>query len=391
MRKLVLKKMMIVLVSIFCFSPVSAQVSQQQADKLDSLITKLVNQERYSDAIDTQKKRLDILKELHGETDTTYIEGLVFLGKYYARNQQLDEAIKTLRKATSLYEENISSSDGDFAYYLDNLAFYLSAAQQTEEAELIGRRALSIYEKKGKLDEHLAAILLHLAETCHENKRYQEAIQFELRSLSIIKKLMGEHSEEYINELAYLQKFYESAGEKERVDNMKERIDKLVKERNEGYVDLPKLVEFKTPEICHMHNNDALRCCAYFLTHRLSAPNMNEAAKYILNWSYSTADVHIEINEMIGQFLTNQNEMAYMIAYTAATSYYCLTQNHEWIDEEGYVRVMHTLLDFYDQNKDLSGKIDSLENYLKLRKKEKLDQQLLKDYQKLRESSKSKM
>ena len=52
---------------------------------------------------------------------------------------------------------------------------------------------------------------------------------------------------------------------------------------------------------------------------------------------------------------------------------------------------MHTLLDFYDQNKDLSGKIDSLENYLKLRKKEKLDQQLLKDYQKLRESSKSKM
>ncbi len=94
---------------------------------------------------------------------------------------------------------------------------------------------------------------------------------------------------------------------------------------------------------------------------------------------------------MIGQFLTNQNEMAYMIAYTAATSYYCLTQNHEWIDEEGYVRVMHTLLDFYDQNKDLSGKIDSLENYLKLRKKEKLDQQLLKDYQKLRESSKSKM
>ena len=156
MKKLVLKKMMIVLVSMFYFSPISAQVSQQQADKLDSLITKLVNQERYSDAIDTQKKRLDILKELHGETDTTYIEGLVFLGKYYARNQQLDEAIKTLRKATSLYEENISSSDGDFAYYLDNLAFYLSAAQQTEEAELIGRRALSIYEKKGKLDEHLA-------------------------------------------------------------------------------------------------------------------------------------------------------------------------------------------------------------------------------------------
>ena len=316
---------------------------------------------------------------------------MVFLGKYYARNQQLEEAIKTLRKATLLYEEHISSSDGSFAYYLDNLAFYLSAAHQTEEAELIGKRSLGIYEKIGKRDEHLAAILMHLAEICHENKHYQEAIQYELRSLSIIKKLMGEHSDEYINELSYLQKFYESAGEKDRADNLKERIDKLVKERNEGYVDLPKLVEFKTPEICHMHNNDALRCCAYFLTHRLSAPNMNEAAKYILNWSYSTADVHIEINEMIGQFLTNQNEMAYMIAYTAATSYYCLTENHEMLDEEGYLRVMHTLLDFYNQNKDLSGKIDSLENYLKLRNKDKLDKLLSKDYQKLREARMTKM
>ena len=159
---------------------------------------------------------------------------MVFLGKYYARNQQLEEAIKTLRKATLLYEEHISSSDGSFAYYLDNLAFYLSAAHQTEEAELIGKRSLGIYEKIGKRDEHLAAILMHLAEICHENKHYQEAIQYELRSLSIIKKLMGEHSDEYINELSYLQKFYESAGEKDRADNLKERIDKLVKERNEG-------------------------------------------------------------------------------------------------------------------------------------------------------------
>ena len=365
---------------------VSAQVSLQQAEKLDTLISKLIDQDRYADAIDIQKQRLDILKQIFGETDSTYISEMAFLGKYYARNKQLDEAIKTIRKATELCEEYFGPSNLDLACYLDNLAFYLAASNQDEEAELIGKRALDIYEKTGKPDDHLAAILMHLAESCHENKHFQEAIQYELRSLNIIRKLYGEHSEEYLGELPYMMKYYESAGEKDRVEKLKERIEKLKEERKQGFEDLPQFVEFKTPEICHQHNDDALRCCAYYLTHRLNAPNMDEAAQYILNWSISSGDVNIHIGETITHVIAKQENYAYMIAYIAASAYYCLTGNIKQLDEDRYLKTMNALLDFYDGNKDISGEIDFFEKYLKLRNKEKLDDQLRKDFKKMEET-----
>lgn len=365
---------------------VSAQVSLQQAEKLDTLVSKLLNQDRYADAIDIQKQRLDILKQNLGESDSTYISEMVFLGKYYARNKQFDEAIKTLRKATELCEQHFGPSNSNLACYLDNLAFYLAASNQDEEAELIGKRALDIYEKKGKSDDHLAAILMHLAESCHENKHFQEAIQYELRSLNILRKLYGEHSEEYLGELPYMMKYYESAGDKEKVEKLKERIDKLKEERKQGFEDLPQLVEFKTPEICHQHNDDALRCCAYYLTHRLNAPNMDEAAQYILNWSISSSDVIIHIGETITHFIAKQENYAYMIAYIAASAFYCLTENIKQLDEDRYLKAMNALLNFYDGNKDLSGEIVFFEKYLKLRSKEKLDDQLRKDFKKMEET-----
>lgn len=380
------KRLFLVALTLFYFSTIFAQKDQQQAEKLDTLVTKLVNQERYADAIDIQKQRLDILKDLYGEGDSTYIEGLGFLGKYYARNQQIDEAIKSLRKATELFETHISTSDYRLSYYLDNLALYLSLSHQSEEAELICRKALGIYMNKGKNDGHMAAILMHLAENCHENKRYQDAIQNELRSLNILKKINGEHSELYINELSYLQKYYESAGQNDMVEKTKERIDKLIREKKAGYEDLPKLIEFKTPEICRMHNDDALRCCIYYLTHRLNAPNIDEATQYILRWSITSADVNIKIGGDITQFLTKQEDTPYLVAYIAAHIYFCLTEDIKQIDEERYIKAINAVLNFYDQNKDLSGNIKVLDDYLKLRKKGKLDSQLLKDYKKYQEA-----
>lgn len=381
-----MKKTILVIMAmcLICVLHVSAQVSQQEAEKLDSMVTKLITQERYSDAIDLQKKRLDILSQIYGEADSTYIEGLVFLGKYYARNSQLVDAIDILRKATDLYEKHINPSDVNMALYLDNLAFYLCANHQSGEAEPICRKALDIYEKKGAQDSHLGAILMHLAEICSDNQQAQEAIKYELRALNIIKKVNGEHSDLYIGELSYLIRYYEAVGDNEKIDRLKERIETLTKEKQNGYVDLPKPVQFKTPEICHQHNDDVLVCCNYYLTHRLSAPNMNEAAQYIFSWSVASDDVMIEMGRTLSQLVTKQEYLAYMIAYTAASAWYCLTYDMKRLDEEGYLKVMNALLEFYQQNKDLSGSVDVLESYVKIKKKEKRDRQFQKEYNELR-------
>ena len=63
------------------------EMTREQADKLDSLTIKLMNQERYEDAIKAKERELTILKTLYGEKDTTYIRGLAFCAKIYYRNR----------------------------------------------------------------------------------------------------------------------------------------------------------------------------------------------------------------------------------------------------------------------------------------------------------------
>lgn len=72
------------------------EISKEQADKLNAVTIKLMNQERYDDAIKTKERELVILKALNGETDSTYIKQLAFSAKLYYRNNQPEEAVKAL-------------------------------------------------------------------------------------------------------------------------------------------------------------------------------------------------------------------------------------------------------------------------------------------------------
>ena len=154
----------------------------------------------------------------------------------------------------------------------------------------------------------------------------------------------------------------------------KEHAERLTKEKEQGYVDLPEPVQFETAETCHEHNDDALICITYYLTHLLVAPNMDQAAQYIINWSAATADVNVVVGKK--QAMMER----YMIAYIAATAYFCLTENTKVLDEPLFIKAITALLDFYKSNRVLTGKVDVLEDYLKLQDKGKLENQLHKDF-----------
>ena len=100
------------------------EMTRQQADKLDSLTKKLMNQERYEDAIKAKERELTILKVLYGEKDSTYIKELAFSAKLYYRNMQPQEAANTVEKAAQLYAKHISDSNENYAFFLDNLSLY---------------------------------------------------------------------------------------------------------------------------------------------------------------------------------------------------------------------------------------------------------------------------
>ena len=369
------------LIIILCIAPLSLwsqekPVTQEEADKLDSLVSILMRNQHYEDALETKKREIDILKQLHGEKDSLYLRQKALSGKIYYRLGKREEAAKITTEAAEEYGKYVSSKDKYYAFFLDNASLYWSSVKEFAKGKELSLRAFKAYEQLGLQDIDFAAILMHLAENCDGAGQPQEAIKYDLLALDIFKKTVGEHSDSYIGELGYLQSYYEHAGDTAKAKKMKEQAERLTAEKEKGYVDLPEPVQFETADICHEHNDDALKCITYYLTHMLNAPNMNQAAQYITNWSAATADVNIVIGE-------KQAMMAsYMIAYIAATAYFCLTENVKKLDEPLFVKVIMALLDFYEPNRAITGKVEVLEDYLKLQEKGKLEKQLHKDFSK---------
>lgn len=353
------------------------EISKEQANKLNAITLKLMDQKRYDDAIKAKERELVILKSLYGETDSTYIKQFAFSAKLYYRNKQLAEAANVIEKAANLYAANVSNSDAMYACYLDNLSLYQLSINDYVKAAENCRKALTIYEKLGRNDYDLAVILMHMAEASHYIDQTSEAIKYEIRALIIIKKVYGEHSDEYLDELPYLHKYYTAINDEKNSKQVEDEIARLNKEKEEGIVDLPEPIIFKSAEDCREHNGDAFKCIEYYLTHKVSAPQINLAARYILNWSEASGDVNITIGKEIAPLASEKNP-AYLVAYIASCSYVCLTENIKELDEEHFIQAIDILLQFYKPNSQLTGKVDLLENYLKLQEKGKLEKTLRK-------------
>lgn len=378
-----MKKILVYL--LLCLAPLSiwgqdTSATQEEADKLDSLVVKLMNYKRYDDALTAKQREVEILKQLHGEKDSVYLRNKAFLGKIYYRLGKAEEAAKITTEAAEEYGEYVSNNDDYYAFFLDNASIYWASANQFSKATELSRRSLTVYEQLGKQDFDLANILIHTAENCDGNGQPQEAIKYDLRALNLLKKTSGEHSDNYILELSYLHKYYEHAEDTNNAKKTKEYAERLAEEKKQGYVDLPEPVQFKTAKMCREHNDDALRCIAYYLTHMLSASNMNQAAQYIMNWSIATEDANIVIGEKLSKLATSQETMPYLTAFIAASSYYSLTEHVKQLDEPLFIKAVTALLQFYEPNRKLTGKVEVLEEYLKLQEKGKLEKQLHKDF-----------
>ena len=380
-----MKRAALTIIAIMTFLTAWSQgdvITREQADKLDSVTVKLMKQERFGDAIKTIERELAILKSLYGEKDSTYIRKLAFSAKLYFRDQQQKEAVEIVGKAVNLYGENVSNKDSLYAFYLDNLSHYQISIKEYAKAKENCRKALTIYEQLGIQDYDLAAILMHMAEACYYCNEYQDAVKHELRSLNIIENIYGKHSDEYIDELPYLQEYYLANGDQKNADGVEKSISKLQQEKENGIVDLPELIEFKSAEVCREHNADAMTCIKYFLSHTLNAPQTDDAAQYILNWSAASDDVHIVIGEEMSSLADNQTSMPYLVAYIAACSYCCLRDGTQKLDEQQFQNAMDILLQFYEPNEKLTGKVDLLDKYLKLQKRGKLEKELSKVFAK---------
>ena len=376
-----MKKLAFFLLFILSIMPAAAQSQSASTAKLDSLANKLFKEENFSKSLEIRLKHLDALKNEVGEKDSTYIFSLLQLGKCYYRTDQLGKALGTAQKVVNLYGQNISTKDKHYAYMLDNLALYQSCNHQYSEALQNAEKALAIYEVFHENDYDMAVIQMHVAEDAHYTGDYAKAIRHELLGLNIIRDYYGEHSKEYTDEAAYLQKYYEANGDKGKANELSERIEKLKKETENGEVDLPQAIDFTSAAVAHDHNRDVMRCIDYYFNHYVTSDKIDDAATYIIKWSEVSDDCNIVINENEGKMLLDEKARAYYVAYIAGCSQYALQNDKTDFSLETFEYAMIKMLNYYMSNKQYTGEVKYLEQYLKAYSKgrDKLDALLEKN------------
>lgn len=344
--------------------------------KMDTMIINLYQKESFQKCLEVLDKQQTLVAKLLGEQDTTYFQNLRLKARCQYRLKDYQGAVKSAQDAVDNWKKYHDTDKRDYPLALDNLAMYLSAGPSPDSISALkyAKEALQRYEKFMVNDYDLAVILLHVAEYSNVTGNPSDAVKYELRGLSIFKELFGEHSDEYIGELAYLYDYYKANGQKQKAKDTEDLIIKLQEEQAQEMADLPELMEFKTVEECRAHVKDAYKCIVYYLNHKLNADKMNQAASYVMSWSMVTDQVHVMIGKEEAQLMNNEKSMPYAVAYFAGCSRFALENDSADFSNAMFCSAMIDVLNFYmGGNDELTGKVAYLDKLVNAYKKDGMD------------------
>lgn len=348
----------------------------QQTSKADALFM----EQDYAASLEGYRQVITQLEKAGLQADSLYSSSWNMVGRCHFRMQNYGEATAAAKRATELYAAQQGDTTLVYALMLDNLSIYCMNADRMEEAEQYSAKALQIYYRLLPNNMDMRATLIHGAEIKALLKKYDEAITLHQHALNIIAEIEGDHTSDYVNELAYLAKYYNDAGQKERASEVEAQVSRLKEEIENGYV--PPLTHFDSAEKCLEHRVDAYYCSRYYLKHYLSADRMNEAAQYIMNWTMATDELTVIIGEPETKWMADQKNSVYLIAYLAGTSMYALENPDNKNSQEQYKEGIIAMLNYYTANKEITGEVPAYEDYLKLYAKDKKDlfARIEKDY-----------
>lgn len=356
----------------------------QQTTKADALFM----EKNYAASLEGYKQVISQLEQAGLQTDSLYFSSWNMTSRCHFRMQHYGEATTAAKRAAELYAIQRGDSTLTYALLLDNLSIYSMNADYLDEAEQYSTKALQIYYKLLPNNMDMRATLIHAAEIKSLLKKYDEAIALHQHALNLIAEIEGEHTNDYVNEMSYLAKYYNMAGQKEKAAEVESEVEHLKEEMENGYV--PILTHFDSAEKCLEYRVDAYYCCCYYLKHYLSADRMNEAAQYIMDWTMATDEVTIIIGEAETKWMADSVGTVYLIAYLAGTAMYALENPDNKNSLEQYSEGIIAMLNYYSANKQITGEVSAFEDYLKLyaKSKDALFGRIEKDYKKFNKAAK---
>jgi len=108
-----------------------------------------------------------------------------------------------------------------------------------------------------------------------------------------------------------------------------------------------------------MHNPEALACIKQLLDNKIDSAQFEAANAYIMKWARASHDIDVNIDENIGEFMGTP----YILGYIAACCEAELQDGVPSMNWPRFIKAMKRLVGFYKLNRDLTGKVERLENY----------------------------
>ena len=340
-------KKIFVLCALMCsLSSYSQNVKNPEIHKMDSIARSYYNEEQYASAVHTYEELQKLLKADLTEGDSLIIDNYVKQARCYYRLKMFDKSVEIAKNVVELHKKYHGTDNKLCAFYLDNLSLYQGSANDYENALKNSQEAEAIYQKLGYKDSHLAFIQLHISEDQAALEKYTDAINTELRALSLLSEIYGVHSDYYINEAPYLVKYYTAAGMMDEAEKLESKIKELKKEKEEGVADIPSEINFKTADETKEHKWEVLRCANYILEHYPSASQMNNALNYMINWISETEMLHLVSGSVEEKFSKDKTGLLFM-AYVASCIKYAFDEDSFTMDRYMFGSALVAVVNYY--------------------------------------------
>jgi len=167
----------------------------------------------YKDAIEYEKKSLELIESLFGKNCQDYAMSLSRLARYnyYIGNYQ--DAVKFGSIAVEIRKDILGEQHPDYAFALGNLAAYNAGLGDHRSAIELGTQAAEIIKciYGDKSLEYIKSIN-NLGEYYDNIDDTQEAIKFGSHAAEICKEILGENSQDYAISLSHLADYYDKIG-----------------------------------------------------------------------------------------------------------------------------------------------------------------------------------
>jgi CHAT domain-containing protein/tetratricopeptide (TPR) repeat protein len=175
--------------------------------------TKLIEQDRLSEAEALLEKVLAILEKAQGPDDPEVASLANSLAVLYDRQGRYADAEPLYKRVLSIKEKTLAPDDTDIAQALNNLAELYRNQGRYFDAEPLYKRSLAIFEKAlGPDHADVVTTLNNLAELYRNQGHYADAEPLLKRSLAIEEKTLGPDHTDVVTTLNNLASAYQNQG-----------------------------------------------------------------------------------------------------------------------------------------------------------------------------------